>query len=66
MRLRALRPIAARPSAPSAAALRKASASASTDPGAGSYAMDYSHDEQTPPNVQADIVAQFKPREEED
>ncbi|MEZ6210091.1 MAG: elongation factor G [Phycisphaerales bacterium] len=34
--------------------------------GQGSFVMDYSHDEQTPPNVQADIVAQFKPHEEED
>ncbi len=34
--------------------------------GQGSYAMDYSHDEPCPPNVQADIVAQFKPKDEED
>ncbi|MGI9013515.1 MAG: elongation factor G [Phycisphaerales bacterium] len=34
--------------------------------GAGSYTMEYSHDEPAPPNVQADVVAQFKPRDEED
>ena len=34
--------------------------------GQGSFTMNYSHDERTPPNVQADIVAQYKPRDEED
>ena len=34
--------------------------------GAGSYTMEYSHDEPTPPNIQQDVVAAFKPREEED
>lgn len=34
--------------------------------GAGSYAMEYSHDEPTPPNVQAEVVAAFKPKDEED
>lgn len=34
--------------------------------GAGSYSMEYSHDEQAPPNIQADVVAQFKPKVEED
>jgi len=34
--------------------------------GAGSYTMEYSHDEQTPPNVQAEVVARFKPREDEE
>jgi elongation factor G len=34
--------------------------------GQGGYVMDYSHDEQTPPNVQQDIIAAFKPHEEED
>ncbi len=33
--------------------------------GAGSYEMEYSHDERTPPNVQASVVAAFNPREEE-
>ncbi len=34
--------------------------------GAGSYTMEYSHDERTPPNVQAEVVSSFKPRDEED
>ena len=34
--------------------------------GAGSYSMEYSHDERTPPNVQADVVAEFKPHDDED
>jgi elongation factor G len=34
--------------------------------GVGSYSMEYSHDEQTPPNVQAAVVAAFKPHAEED
>ena len=34
--------------------------------GQGAFTMDYSHDERTPPNVQADIIAAFKPDEEED
>lgn len=34
--------------------------------GQGAYVMDYSHDEQTPPNVQQEIIASYKPHEEED
>ncbi len=34
--------------------------------GQGSFVMDYSHDERTPPNVQQDIIAAYKPRDEED
>ncbi|XVJ58627.1 MAG: elongation factor G [Tepidisphaera sp.] len=34
--------------------------------GAGSYSMDYSHDEPTPPQVQAAVIAAFKPRNVED
>lgn len=34
--------------------------------GSGSYAMEYSHDERTPPNVQQAVVAAYKPHEEED
>jgi elongation factor G len=34
--------------------------------GTGSFSMEYSHDEQMPPNLQAEIVAAYKPREEED
>lgn len=34
--------------------------------GQGSYVMDYSHDERTPPNIQALVVAAYKPKAEED
>ena len=34
--------------------------------GAGSYAMEYSHDERTPPNVQQAVISAFKPHEDED
>ncbi len=34
--------------------------------GAGSFTMEYSHDEQAPPNVQADVVASFQPHEDDD
>ncbi len=33
--------------------------------GAGSYAMDYSHDEITPPNIQAEVIAAYKPHEDD-
>ena len=34
--------------------------------GAGSYSMEYSHDEPTPPNIQAEVVKAYKPKEDED
>lgn len=34
--------------------------------GAGSFAMDYSHDEQTPPYLQQEVVAAYKPRSEDE
>ena len=34
--------------------------------GAGSYVMDYSHDERTPPNVQAEVVASYDPHADDD
>lgn len=34
--------------------------------GAGTFTMDYSHDEQTPPHVQQEVIAAFSPHEEED
>ncbi len=34
--------------------------------GSGSYTMDYSHDEQTPPHVQQEVIAAYKPHEEDD
>ncbi len=33
--------------------------------GLGSYVLEYSHDEPTPSNIQADVVAAFKPHEED-
>ena len=33
--------------------------------GTGSYEMEYSHDEQTPAKVQADVIKSFKPNQEE-
>jgi elongation factor G len=33
--------------------------------GQGSFVMDYSHDEPTPGNVQADIIAAYQPQEED-
>ena len=34
--------------------------------GAGSFVMDYSHDERTPPHVQQEVIAAYKPHEDED
>lgn len=34
--------------------------------GAGSYSMEYSHDERTPPNVQQAVIQAYKPHEEEE
>jgi elongation factor G len=34
--------------------------------GSGSYVMEYSHDENTPPNVQAAVVAAFKPHADDE
>lgn len=34
--------------------------------GAGSYVMDYSHDERTPPNVQAEVIAAYDPHADDD
>jgi len=34
--------------------------------GQGAYTMDYSHDEPCPASVQAEVVAAYKPKEEED
>lgn len=34
--------------------------------GAGSFVMEYSHDEQAPSNIQAEVVAAFKPHPDED
>lgn len=34
--------------------------------GSGTFTMDYSHDEQTPPHIQQEVIAAFKPQEEDD
>jgi len=34
--------------------------------GAGSYTMDYSHDEQTPPHVQQEVIAAFEGHQDDD
>ena len=34
--------------------------------GAGSYSMEYSHDEPTPANVQQEVIAAFKPQHDDD
>ncbi|MCH8165944.1 MAG: elongation factor G [Planctomycetes bacterium] len=34
--------------------------------GAGSYTMEYSHDERTPPNIQAEVIKAYKPKAEEE
>ena len=51
--------------APLAEVMSYASQLKSISGGAGSYTMEYSHDEQTPPNVQAEIVKAYRPKEEE-
>ena len=51
--------------APLSEVMNYASQLKSISGGAGSYTMEYSHDERTPPNVQAEVVKAFKPKEEE-
>ena len=34
--------------------------------GSGTFTMDYSHDEQTPAHIQQEVIAAYKPHEEED
>lgn len=34
--------------------------------GAGSYSMEYSHDENTPPNVQAEVIKAYRPTHDDD
>lgn len=34
--------------------------------GQGTYAMEYSHDERTPPHVQQEVIAAYKPKAEEE
>jgi len=51
--------------APLSEVMTYASALKAMTQGTGSYAMEHSHDEQTPSNVQAEVVARFKPKDEE-
>ncbi|TDJ54201.1 MAG: elongation factor G [Planctomycetota bacterium] len=51
--------------APLSEVMNYASQLKSISGGAGSYTMEYSHDERTPPNVQAEVIKAFKPKEEE-
>ena len=34
--------------------------------GAGSYSIEYSHDENTPPNIQSEVIKAFKPKHDDD
>ncbi len=34
--------------------------------GVGTYVMEYSHDEPTPPDIQAKVIAAFKPKDDDD
>ena len=52
--------------APLAEVMSYASALKAMTQGTGSYSMEYSHDEPAPANVQAEVVAAYKPKEEED
>ncbi len=52
--------------APLAEVMSYASQLKSMTAGMGSYTMEYSHDERTPPNIQQQVIAAFKPQEEED
>ncbi len=51
--------------APLSEVMNYASQLKSISGGAGSYTMEYSHDERTPPNVQADVIKAFKPKEDD-
>ena len=52
--------------APLAEVMSYASQLKSISGGAGSYTMEYSHDEATPPNVQAEVIAKFRPKDDDD
>jgi elongation factor G len=55
-----------RAEAPLAEVMSYASQLKSMTAGVGSFVMDYSHDEPTPPEIQASVIAAYKPREDED
>ena len=52
--------------APLAEVMNYANQLKSMTAGNGSYAMEYSHDERTPPMVQQTVIAAFKPHADED
>jgi len=52
--------------APLAEVMNYANQLKSMTAGNGSYAMEYSHDERTPPMVQQSVIAAFKPHADED
>jgi elongation factor G len=52
--------------APLAEVMTYSSQLKSISAGAGSYTMEYSHDEPTPPNVQAEVIKAYKPKDEDD
>ena len=52
--------------APLAEVVSYASQLKSITGGAGAYTMEYSHDERTPPNIQADVIKAYKPKADEE
>jgi len=58
--------IAVRAIVPLSETLNYASQLKSLTQGQGAFTMDFSHEEQAPPNVQADVVALHQPKHEED
>ena len=52
--------------APLAEVLTYATQLKSITAGAGAFTMDYSHDERTPPNIQQEVIAAYKPHDDED
>jgi len=51
---------------PLAEVMNYASQLKSMTAGVGTYVMEYSHDEPTPPDIQAKVIAAFKPKDDED
>ena len=50
---------------PLAEVMNYASQLKSMTAGVGTYAMDYSHDEPTPPDIQSKVIAAYKPRDDD-
>lgn len=51
---------------PLAEVMNYASQLKSMTAGIGTYVMEYSHDEATPPDIQAKVIAAFKPKDDDD